>query len=113
MKLPDLTGYFRPDPSKQPPYRFYEELIVAEVKNKSPTIKDIIQTKIYAEIFDAPFAYLISSKATREEMRHFLSKRYLLLSYEAHRRVYIGKFNVNKLHIDEVDWYPENPFKSG
>jgi hypothetical protein len=87
-------------------------LIITEVKNKPPTIQDIIQTKVYAEAFDAPFAFLISSEAMIEEMRRFLSKRYLLLSYGAYRKVYIGKFNISSGLVEDTDWYPENPFRS-
>lgn len=110
-KIPDIMGRFKPDPSKQPPYGFYEGLIIAEVKKEPPTIGDITQSKMYAEVFDAPFAFLISSEAMIEEMRRFLSKRYLLLSYGAYRKVYICKFNIDKACME--DWYPENPFKSG
>ena len=111
-KLPDMIGRFKPDPSKKSPYGFYEGLIIAEVKNKEPSLKDIIQTKVYAEVFDAPFAYLISSKAMIEEMRRFLSKRYSLRSYGAYRKVYIGKFDISSGSVNEDDWYPEYPFKS-
>jgi hypothetical protein len=110
-KLPDVMGHFKPDPSKQPPHGFYEGLIVTEIKSEPPKVQDIFQTKLYAEVFEAPFAYLISSKGMVEEMRRFLSKRYSLLSYGAYRKVYIGKFNLIELQIREEDWYPENPFK--
>lgn len=109
---PDIIGHFKPDSSKKAPYGFYKGLIVTEVKNKGPTIKDIFQTKLYAEVFDARFAYLISSKEIKEEVRRFLSKRYLLLSFGSHRKVYIGKFDIEKEIVNETDWYPENPFKS-
>ena len=110
-KLPDLIGRFKPDGSKNPPYGFHEGLIITEVKNTEPTLKNITQTKSYAEIFDATFAYLISSKAMIEEVQRFLSKRYMLLSYGAYRKVYIGKFDVVGGIIDEAAWFPDNPFK--
>jgi hypothetical protein len=46
-----------------------------------------------------------------EEYHRFLSKRSLLLSYGAYRKVYIGKFNVISGLVEDGDWYPENPFK--
>lgn len=110
-KLPDIIGRFKPDGSKKLPYGFHEGLIITEVKNKEPTVKNITQIKSYAEMFDATFAYLISSKAMIEEIQRFLSKRYLLLSYGAYRKVYIGKFDVVNGVIDEAAWYPDNPFK--
>ena len=110
-KLPDLMGRFKPDPSKSPPYGFYEGLIIAEVKNVRPTAKGIFQTKLYAEVFNALYAFLISSKEMMEEMRRFLSKRYLFLSYGAYRKVYIAKFDVTTQKIDKNSWYPEYPFK--
>jgi hypothetical protein len=57
-KLPDIMGHFKPDPLKKPPYGFYEGLIIVEVKNKPPTIQDIIQIKVYAEAFNAYYAFL-------------------------------------------------------
>lgn len=110
-KLPDIMGHFKPDSSKKQPYSFLEGLIVVEVKNEPLTIQDIIQAKVYAEAFNAPFAFLISSESMIEEIHRFLSKRYLILSFGAYRKVYIGKFNVTKVCVDEEDWYPEDPFK--
>lgn len=109
-KLPDIIGRFKPDRSKKLPYGFHEGLIITEVKDKEPTVKDITQIKSYAEIFDATFAYLISSKVMIEEVQRFLSKRSLLLSYYgAYRKVYIGKYSIIE-GIDETAWYPKNPF---
>lgn len=109
-KLPDIIGRFKPDRSKKLPYGFYEGLIITEVKDKEPTVKDITQIKSYAEIFDATFAYLISSKAMIEEVQRFLSKRPLLLYYYGtSRKVYIGKYTLIG-GIDETAWYPKNPF---
>lgn len=73
----------------------------------------LLSIKLHAEVFDAPYAFLISSKEIIEETRRFLSKRYLLLSYGAYRKVYIAKFDVATQTIDEKRWYPEYPFKHG
>jgi hypothetical protein len=106
-----LIGRFEPDSSKQLPYGFSKGLIVAEIKDSRPSIKAIFQSKLYAEIFGAPFTFLICSKAMNEEMRRFLSKRSSLLSYGgAYRHVYIGTFDVDRSAFVEENWYPENPF---
>ena len=109
--FPDIMGYFKPDPSKNPPHGFHEGLIVTEVKAEQPRIQDILQIKLYAEVFDASFAYLISSDEMIEDTRRFLSERRHILSYYAReypRKIYIGWFR----HIGfGCVWYPENPFK--
>jgi len=111
-QLPDLIGRFDPDSSKRPPYGFSNGLIVAEIKDDKPTIKAIYQTKLYTEVFEATYAFLICSKAMIEEMRRFLSTRSYLLSYGgAYRHIYIGNFDVDRDAIVEETWYPENPFK--
>src|SRR5438445_4597468 len=50
--IPDLTGYVGKGRDKS--------LVVVEVKLGPPRIKDIFQTKEYAEIFGAKHAFLVS-----------------------------------------------------
>jgi hypothetical protein len=56
--------------------------------------------------------YERGEKRRIEEICCLLSKRYLLLSYGAYRRVYIGRFSIDSGLVEDTDWYPENPFKS-
>ena len=109
--FPDMMGYFIPNRSKIPPNGFHRGLIITEVKIEQPRIRDIIQTKVYAEAFGASFAYLISSEDMIEEIRRFLRQRRSILSYYAHeypRNLYIGWFRHKALRCV---WHPENPFK--
>jgi len=113
-QLPDLLGHFSPDAPKQLPYGLYEGVIVAEVKKQQLTVRHLCQTKIYAEVFDAVRAFLISPSKMTEEVRRFLSKRSLMLSYGAYHKVYIARLNADPATPRDnrlIDWYPENPFK--
>jgi hypothetical protein len=47
----------------------YSEKIIAEAKNEQIGITDIIQTKVYAEVFDATYSFLVSSQPIPEEIK--------------------------------------------
>ena len=58
-RRPDLTGYIiveKPHPS------ISKRVIVVEVKDSSPSLEDIYQTKKYADLFSAEYAFLISTE---------------------------------------------------
>jgi hypothetical protein len=82
--IPDITGYIlEANQSKS--------LIVVEVKPSPPRMKDIFQTKEYAEIFGAKYAFLISPHMVQEEVRRILKMKGELLTHTGgHGRVLIG-----------------------
>lgn len=97
---PDITGFI----SKVN----LSDFIVVEVKNEEMKLDHVYQTRKYAELFDAKFAFLISTEEIPEEMKRLSKVVYSLLSLPAYRRLTL-------IHLDEVsdsfrDWYPENPF---
>ena len=53
---PDIMGFVRKKPSSKP------ELITVEVKAKAFTIRDVLQAKMYSDIFKAKFSFAISPK---------------------------------------------------
>ncbi|PWI49518.1 hypothetical protein CEE45_01625 [Candidatus Heimdallarchaeota archaeon B3_Heim] len=74
-KKPDLMGYVLV-PSES---GFIDKrLVVVEVKNKELKIADIYQIKMYAEVFNTRYAFLISPQGFSEARRRFLQHRFLL-----------------------------------
>ncbi len=82
--IPDITGYILDtDQSKS--------LIVVEVKPGPPRLKDIFQTKAYAEIFGAKYAFLISPQMVQEEVNRILKMKHELLTHTGgYGRILIG-----------------------
>jgi len=82
---PDIMGYVIEDES---PFGFgisahqAQNHIVVEVKNESISIADIYQTKRYGEVFDAKYAFLISTEPIAEEIRRFIAERPSVLQYQ-------------------------------
>ena len=76
-KKPDLLGYVvvRFESGSES-----RRLVVAEVKKASLTLDDIYQVKMYAEMFDARHAFLISPAGFKEARRRFLRQRWSVLS---------------------------------
>ena len=113
---PDLTGYL----TRKLPYTGAKQIIVVEIKIK-PTLKDIYQTKRYAEILNASYALLISPNRLSPERRRFLIKRKEEITrFYPDKQVIIGKFFQGSstagirdaIHIERELYYnlPE-PFK--
>lgn len=99
--IPDITGYF----SDQAQHR---AIVVGEVKAGSPRLKDIFQTKEYAEIFGAEYAFLISPEEVSEEIKRILTKKPQILSHSAgYLQVRIGLLDADKKMI--TTWFPDPP----
>ena len=56
---PDITGFVKTNASSI-------DIITVEVKPSNPKIRDIFQAKNYAQIFDAKYVLLISTKSIYE-----------------------------------------------
>ena len=99
--IPDITGYvLRSEHEKC--------VIVAEVKAGPTTLRDIFQTKQYAEIFGAKYAFLVSPEHMPEEISRILRMKGTLLSHSAgYERVFIGRLDLNKNSI--VQWQTDPP----
>jgi hypothetical protein len=98
---PDITGFISRDGSTY--------FVVIEVKNEEIKLDHIYQTRKYAELFDARFAFLISTKEIPEEIKRLSKIIYSLLSLPAYRRLTLIQFDIKTKSFQ--DWYPENPFE--
>jgi hypothetical protein len=79
--IPDLTGYIEEDKTESLSVVKIKSLVVVEVKPSPPRLKDIFQTKEYAEIFGAKHAFLISPQPLPEEIKRILVKKSEILSH--------------------------------
>ncbi len=73
--------------------------VIVEVKKNRVGITDIYQTKRYAEVFDAKYAFLISAGPLEEGIRRFIRSRPAVTSYTysgGHRRVTFLRFDKEK-----------------
>jgi len=101
---PDLTGYVIKN-------RF-RRIIVVEIKKDPLKAHDIYQAKMYAELFGAHYALLISPKPIQEEVRRLLAKNPRLYSHSAgYKRIIIGQFDMDKGEIVEHSWFPDPLFE--
>jgi len=66
-KSPDIMGFVRRKQSSP------RELITVEVKNKSPSLMDVFQARLYQEMFQSTLGFLISSKGITEERVRFIA----------------------------------------
>jgi len=98
---PDITGFIE----KQ----YSTDFVVVEVKREVIKLDDIYQTRKYAELFDARYALLISTKEIPEEIKRLSRVAYSLLSIPAYKKVAIVQYDEEAGRF--VQWFEENPFE--
>lgn len=109
---PDITGFIKRDP--------LSHFIAIEVKNREIRIDDIYQIKKYKDLFNAKFAFLISTKPIPEEIKRIL-RIIPPLCPSLLETLVLVRFDESKLMEEHIqgppnpftDWYPEDPFKKG
>lgn len=98
----ELTGRIRGNPTS--------EKIVVEVKDERLLISHLIQTKMYAEVFGASYAFLITTRPIPEQIKRFDKMKPELLSYGKGRKLILGRFDENTTSrmpdFDASSWYP-------
>jgi hypothetical protein len=82
---PDIMGYLLEEVSPfglELAKRGHRATVIAEIKNDEIRIPDIYQAKRYAEVFDADYAFLISSEDVSEDVKRFVRNRPNVLKYQ-------------------------------
>jgi len=110
---PDIIGFLRIETKTGRGAGYYQdEKVVAEVKNEQVGITDVIQTKVYAEVFDARYAFLISSEPIPEEIKRFVKMKPGLLHYAGgYGEIKLVQFDEDAEVFVEGSWFRESPFE--
>ena len=99
---PDITGFVEKGG--------FLDFVIIEVKNEEIKLDHIYQARKYAELFEAKFAFLVSTREIPEEIKRLSKVVYPLLSapsiYQSRTLVYFDEETQSF-----KDWYPENPFE--
>jgi hypothetical protein len=99
---PDITGFITKGN--------LTDFVVVEIKNEEIKLDHIYQTRKYAELFDAKFAFLVSSHEIPEEIKRLSKVVSSLLQFSYSRKLFLGHFSIvtNSFH----EWHLENPFEN-
>lgn len=98
---PDISGFIKRGHGP--------EFIVIEVKDEVLKLDNIYQTRKYAELFDAKFAFLISTQEIPQEIKELSKVVCSLLSVPAsYKKMILVQFDKNTNQF--IDWFEENPF---
>jgi hypothetical protein len=99
---PDITGFVLKGN--------FADFVIIEVKNEEIKLDHIYQARKYAELFEAKFAFLVSTVEIPEEIKRLAKVVHPLLSAPSiyHCRTVVHFDGETKSF---KDWYPENPFE--
>ena len=101
-RRPDIIGYVNREYSK--------DLITVEVKEKSLTIEDIYQAKMYKEVFGARYGFLVTATAIPEALKRLCKQNYQI-QHSSHDDIY-SFLAIAEFHRAGgfVEWFEDNPF---
>jgi hypothetical protein len=92
--------------------QFSKHLLVAEVKENSPTLEDIYQIKRYKEVFEARYAFLITVGPIKEELKRLCRNTPTILrslADDSFRFLVLAQFWPGTAQF--IDWFAANPFE--
>jgi len=102
-KKPDIVGFVKKD--------FGNDIVVVEVKEKIK-IDDIYQAKLYKELLDARYSFLVSLTPIPVEIEDLCRENYNIL-HSAQDSIYrffvIVEFNIERNQFE--NWIEKNPFE--
>ena len=98
---PDIAGFIKGE--------YGTDLIVIEVKDEIIKLDHIYQVRKYAELFDAKFVFLVSTKEIPEEIKKLSKVVYSLLSLPAYKKLVLVQFDKSSNRF--IDWFEEEPFE--
>jgi hypothetical protein len=91
---------------------YTRSFITVEVKEKSPTLEDIYQAKLYKEVFDVKCAFLITGSTIPEELKRLCRTTYPILHSvgdDTYRFLVVAQFD--KASNEFTEWFDQNPFE--
>jgi hypothetical protein len=101
---PDIAGFVEE--------QYMKSLITVEVKEKSLTLEDIYQARLYKEVFEAKYGFLVTLSPIQEELKRLCKGNFDILRSAAdgvYRFLAIAQFN--NASGEFSDWFEENPFE--
>ena len=100
---PDIMGYIKLTRDSECAY------IIVEVKKDEIKLRDIYQTKMYSDLFNAKFAILVTAREIPPLIKHLSEAIEDLISMAEDKQLIIAHFDSRENEFKE--WYPKNPFK--
>ena len=97
---PDITGFLRTD--------FGARFVVIEIKDAEIELDHIFQARKYTYLFDARYAFLVSTHEIPVEVKELSKTAFILRGLPFYGRLTLVQFD--KVAGSLVDWYEENPF---
>jgi len=99
---PDITGFIVED--------IFSDFVIIEIKNERLKLGHIYQARKYADLFEAKFTFLVSSKEIPVEIERLAKVTHsLLYASTIYKSLALTHFDTETESFE--DWYPENPFE--
>jgi len=107
---PDITGFVNGLKEElRTRYSIHESFVVIEFKKDAIKLDDIYQTRKYAELLEARYAFLVSLEPIPEEIKRLSQTAFTLLALPIHETLTLTRFDDKSGNLTE--FYPREPFE--
>jgi hypothetical protein len=103
-KKPDIFGFVEE--------KYTKNFITVEIKEKISRLDDIYQAKLYKDVFDAKYGFLVVLSPIQDEIKRLCKNTLnILRSYKNGVSPFLTLAQFDKSSGKFVDWFEENPFE--
>jgi len=103
-RSPDITGFVKGNFGT-------ESLSTIEVKNETISLWDVYQAKMYAELFDARYGFLVSTDPIPTELKKLHKVHSILNRFRYGTDLGLVEFDTGSRSIVHESWFPDPPFE--
>ncbi len=104
-RSPDIAGF-----SADTSILGADHFITIEFKDEPLTLWHVYQAKMYAELFDAEFGLLVSTKPIPAELKRLHQVHFILNRFRHGTRLCLVEFDPKTSKIIHDSWFPDPPF---
>jgi hypothetical protein len=102
-RSPDITGFADQKLSG-------EDFITVEFKNEPLELWDIYQAKMYAELFNAKYGFLVSTDPIPPELKRLHQVHFIMSRFIHGTHLCLVQFDTKTSQVIHETWFPEKPF---
>jgi hypothetical protein len=110
-RSPDITGFVATSFGLPTSSFSTDDLVTIEVKNETISLLDVYQAKMYVELFDAKYGFLVSTDPIPTEIKKLHDVHSILRRFKYDTYLGLVEFDTGSRSIVHESWFPDPPFK--
>ena len=110
-RSPDITGFVSSSFGFPTSSFSVADLTTIEAKNETISLGDVYQAKMYVELFDAKYGFLVSTDLIPTEIKKLHNVHSILNRFRYGAYLGLVEFDTKSRSIAHESWFPDPPFR--